>query len=764
MSSTRPNLAARMGRWSADHRWTAVLSWVGFVTLAVVVGGLVGTVELPGADNTTGEARRAEQILDTAGFDVHAGERVLVQHPTLAADDAGFTAVVDDVTAALEHRPDVINLVAPTGPDAPPGLVSADGHSALVTFELAGDPEAAKHRVRPVLDAVAAVQADHPGFVVEQFGAASANLAVDATVDEDIRNAELLSLPVTLVILLLAFGTLVAASIPVLLAFSAVLASYGVSALVSHVVPAPSVTSSVILMIGMAVGVDYSLFYLRREREERAAGADRRTALLRAAATSGHAVLVSGVTVMIAMAGMLLSGSKIFTSIGVGTMIVVFVAMVGSVTVLPATLALLGDRVEKGRVPLLGRRRPSASGAGESRLWTAVLRPVLRRPGVATLAGVLGLAALALPALGLRTALPDFTTLPDDIPAVATYERIQLAFPVSPAPAVVVVAADDVTTPAVQSALADLRGKAVATGQMFEPVTTQVNADGTVAKMHVPLAGNGTDAASNAALATLRDDVIPVTVGAVDGVEVAVTGDTAGNGDFNATITGRAPVVFAFVLGLAFVLLLVTFRSVVVPIKAILLNLLSVGASYGVLVAVFQHGWGAGLVGASGGQKIASWLPLFLFVILFGLSMDYHVFILSRVKELVDRGMGTAHAVEQGIRLTAGTVTSAAVVMVAVFTIFATLRMVDIKQMGVGLAVAVLLDATVIRAVLLPASMKLLGEWNWYLPGWLAWLPGGQRAAQDAPAQSTVSSSGMTTSSTIRSIFSVGRATLSAQK
>jgi uncharacterized membrane protein YdfJ with MMPL/SSD domain len=353
-----------------------------------------------------------------------------------------------------------------------------------------------------------------------------------------------------------------------------------------------------------------------------------------------------------------------------------------------------------------------------------VVEGVLRRPLLSAVVAGLALVLLALPALGLRTRTLSVTELlPEDLPIMQTYDRIQAAFPGAQVPATVVVRAADVTSPPMRAAIDDLHRRAIASGRMSEPVQVDINPAGTVATIEIPLEGSGGDQRSVDALRTLRSELLPATVGRVAGATAAVTGSTALDQDFSDLIRARAPLVFAFVLGVAFLLLLVTFRSIVVPLKAIALNLLGVAASYGVLVAVFQYGWGASLLGAEPNGVIVSWLPLFLFVVLFGLSMDYHVFILSRVKELVDGGQRTDEAVASAVKATAGTVTSAAVVMVAVFAIFATLRTVDMKQLGIGLGVAVLLDATIIRAVLLPASMALLGDWNWYLPRWLRWLP-----------------------------------------
>jgi RND superfamily putative drug exporter len=598
------------------------------------------------------------------------------------------------------------------------------------------------------MDSVVTLQKQNPQFTVAEFGFASANHELNNTIGKDFQKAERLTVPITFLILLFVFGAFVAAGIPVLLAFTAVLASIGLAEATSHLAHLSDSTNSVILLMGMAVGVDYSLFYLKREREERHAGHGERDALQRAAATSGQAVLISGGTVLIAMAGMLLSGSKIFTSIGIGAMLVVFAAMVGSLTVLPALLAKLGDRVDRGivavtaagalRVLRLARTQPAwlvhlrerktylrrlKGDRTESRVWARILAPVLRHPAISAALAVAFLVVLALPVRGIHTKLLSFTDLPRSIPIVNTYIAIQKEFPGAQTPAQVVVKAPNVTTPQMQQAIGAFEQRALATGRMFQPIEQFVNPTHTVVRIEVPLAGNGDDSASVAALETLRNDVLPSTLGKVAGTTYAVTGQTAGTHDFNQTMKDRFPLVFAFVLGLAFLLLLVTFRSVVVPLTAIVLNLLSVAAAYGVLVWIFQDGHLQGLLGFHSNGAVVTWLPLFLFTVLFGLSMDYQVFIVSRIKELVDRGEPNDAAVEHGIRRTASTVTSAAAVMVAVFAVFASLRTLDIKQLGVGLAVAILLDATVIRGVLLPATMKLLGDWNWYLPKALDWLP-----------------------------------------
>jgi uncharacterized membrane protein YdfJ with MMPL/SSD domain len=713
----RSNLAARAGRWSAAHWKTALSAWLGFCVVAIALGTVAGTKMLKQADTAAGETKKAEQILKRASFPEQAGESVLVQSSAKTLDDPGFRMTVGDVVRTVSALPQVDRVRSPLAP-ANAGQVSHDRRSALVQLKIKGDQEKADEKVQPILDAVDRVGRRHAGFTVAEFGFASATHELNGTLNKDFQRAEYSSLPVTLVILLVAFGALVAAGLPVLLAFSGVLATIGLSALASHVVAAGDATKSVILLIGMAVGIDYSLFYLRREREERRRGLSAKDALLKAAGTSGHAVFISGLTVLIAMAGMLFTGNAVFTSIAVGAMLMVAVALIGSLSILPALLGKLGHRVDRGRIPLLSRR-----SGGESRLWGYVLDRVLRRPALAAALSGGALLPLALPALTLHTQLSSFTDLPKSLPIVRTYESIQHAFPGAQTPATVVVAAADVTTPPVQHAVGELKRRALASGQMSEPIATEINPDRTVETISIALQGNGDDSASVHALQTLRGRVIPATVGTVPGVEAAVTGETAGTHDFNQQMKSHAPLVFVFVLALCFVLLLVTFRSIVIPIKAVLLNLLSVGAAYGLMVLVFQHRWAEGILGFHSNGAITSWLPLFMFVILFGLSMDYHVFILSRVKELHDEGMPTEQAVAAGIKRTAGTVTSAAVVMVAVFAIFVTLRTLDIKQMGFGLAAAILIDSTVVRGVLLPAVMKLLGEANWYLPRWLEWLP-----------------------------------------
>ncbi|MEV6314335.1 MMPL family transporter [Streptomyces sp. NPDC051776] len=707
-------------------------SWLLFVVLALVIGSMTGRAEVSASEEVPGEYGRAVKILEEAGIDRPAGEMVLIQArggDGPRATDPAFRTAVDDVVSAVRKTGETTAMVSPYQSKA----VSRDGRAALVRFEMRGDAETASEHVQPVLHAVGKVAAAHEdqGLRVEQFGSASSEKVFNDAFGDDFQQAEYSALPIALGILLIAFGALVAALLPVALAMTAFLATTGLVAVVSHAVPMGDSANSVMLLVGLAVGVDYCLFYLRREREERAAGHVARTALSIAAATSGRAVLVSGVTVIVAMAGMLFTGIAEFQSMGLATLMVVAVAMFGSVTVLPALLSLLGERVEKGRIPFLSRIRRDGGGSGESRFWRKVLGGVLRRPRASVAFAGGALVVLALPALGMNTAnLTLDQELGDDLPVVRAYQHMNEAFPGGPAPAEVVVKADDITASPVRAAIDDFRGRAVSSGASTGPVKVTVHRAANVAVLEVPLAGGSDEVRSERSLRTLREDVRPATLGGVPGLSAPIGGQTAASADFNDRLASSVVPVFAFVVVLAFVLMLLCFRSLTIALTSIVLNLLSVGAAYGILTAVFQHGWGASLVGAEGVGAIVSWLPLFLFVILFGLSMDYHVFVVSRIREARMRGLTTRGAITHGITTTAGVVTSAAVIMVAVFAIFGTLSMQSMKQMGVGLAAAVLIDATVIRGVLLPAVMALLDERNWYLPRWMRRLPD---LSHDAP-------------------------------
>ncbi len=730
-SARKPAVEAIAG-WSTRHRKTVLFGWLALVAVAYLIGQLLGAASLP--QNDLGQAGQAEQTLQHLGVATPSSEEVLIQARTPGATfatDPAMRQAVSQVVAALSRVP-----AAATGIRSPlsPGgqaLVSANGRSALVTFTVPGPAADVTTTVTPALSAVASAQAGHPGLLVAEGGDASLGQAINNQISSDFGKAAETSLPLTLILLAIVFGTLVAASIPVLLAITAALTATWLLAIPGHWLPVGSQTSTVVLLIGMAVGIDYSLFFLRRQREERARGVESHQAITNAARTSGRAIVVSGLTVMTALAGLFLTGYSLFSGMAIGAIVVVGIAVTGSLTVLPALLSWLGDRVDKGRIPLIGRRRAAAA---PSRVWAALVRRVVRRPLLWGGAATIVMLAIAAPSLGIRLAYPGIDA-PADLPVVSTIDTIQAAFPQSPAPAEVVVTGQHLTTsPAVSSAITELGRLAAAGGPIREPVTTSVVAGGRALIVSVPLAGNGGDTASYNALATLRGRILPETFGRA-GVSYAVAGDTASNHDDASQLSGRTPLVLAVVAAVAFCLLLLAFRSVVLPLVSIALNFLSVAAAYGLITVIFQDGRFQGLLGYQGFGAITPWVPLFLFTFLFGISMDYHVFILSRIRELRQRGATTVGAVTAGIASSAGVVTSAAVIMVAVFSIFIGMGLIELKMLGVGLAVAILLDATIVRGVLLPAAMTLLGDRCWYLPRWLSWLP-----ARTTPSPDTTES------------------------
>jgi RND superfamily putative drug exporter len=751
----RTAVAERVACWSIAHRKTAVLGWLAFVAAAFIAGQAVAAPHVPAYD--PGASGRAEQMLDQLKVVTAPAESVLIEagggagragQAAKAAARAEVARAARQVSSALAALPHAARDIAAPGQAA--GLVSASRLAALVTFDVAGPPGQASARVAADLAAVARVQARHPGLLVREAGAASTSKAAAAMLGHDFRQAEDTSVPLTLILLIGVFGALIAAGIPVLLAGTAVTAGISLLAIPAQWLPASSGTSEVVLVIGMAVGIDYSLFYLRREREERAAGHDLTTALRIAAATSGRAIAISGVTVMISLAGLFLSGVDTFTGISAATIMVVGMTMLGALTFLPGLLAWLGPRADAGHLPWLGRRRTTACG---SRLWEGLARCVVARPLAWGLAGVVALLALGAPALGMRLGSPA-VDLPASLPVVRTLDQIQQQFPGRPAPAEVVLASASggpLDQAAVAKGVAALAARARSGGAIHGPVSSVLAAGGRGAVIQVPLAGNGTSARSAQALQVLRGRLLPETIGQVHGAAYAVTGPTAWTYDLHQALHLRTPLVFAVVAALAFVLLLAAFGSVAIPLVSIGLNLLSVGAAYGVVTLIFQGGHLQGPLGFTSFGAIIPWVPLFSFVLLFGLSMDYHVFILSRIRELWCGGRSSSEAVVTGIGRSAGVVTSAAVIMVAVFSIFATLSGIDVKMLGVGLAAAVLIDATVVRGVILPAALAMLGERAWYLPRWLAWLPAARRrgVAGDAgprlpePAPSPVAPAGL---------------------
>lgn len=708
----------------ARHRRLTVL----LATLAVAVGVLLlgtGLHTTSGAEQLVGDSRAAADLLEDADFGEQAVEQVVVGTRTGTFGDAQVSALGQEIRAAYTGLEQVDAVSDP--------VLSADRTTLLVTLQLSTAASrdddvdeatvAAARALLPVTDRLAAA---HPELEVGQTGSGSLEIGVGEQVERDFHRAELLSIPVTLVILLLAFGSVVAAFVPVLLGIAAVVTALGVSALISHSYPVDQNTQSLVLLIGLAVGVDYALFVIRRSRQERLGGRSLSEAIGTAGRTAGRAVLISGITVVVSMAGMLVAGG-LYTSLAIGAMIVVAIAVLASATVLPALLAVLGDRIDRWRLPFTGRPRRSglsagASGgaSGEERSdgwWGRLAATVVRRPAAWALVSGALLVALALPALGMRTTLPGLESLPQDLPQVRATARLVAAFPQEGSTIDLVVGAPATAAGQVRQALDDAWAQSRTIDGLdidadADPAT-QVSQDRTVSVLSL---ATGLDAASDARAADLVGQVraqvvaqVRTDLADVPGAQVHLAG-LAENTELSAWMDSRLLPVVGFVLALTFVVMVASFGSVWLALATVALNLLSVGAAYGAIAGIFQNGWAEDLLGFTSTGSIAAWLPLLMFVVLFGLSMDYHVFVVSRVREARRAGLPARQAVRAGVAGSAGTVTSAAIVMIAVFAIFATMSMLELKQLGVGLATAVLVDATVVRGVLLPAVLALLGE------------------------------------------------------
>ncbi len=695
----------RLARWSATHPWLAIGAWTLFV-LACLVAFSGGIRQASPTMLGQGDSGRAAQTLTDKSMNPPTVENLLISAKSGAFDSTLASNAATAITGRLRALPVVASVAKP--------VPAPDGKSVLLSVTLTGDRSSSDQRAQPVLDVVEHARADYPALRLDEAGDASIGAGVNKQLSADFSRAEALSVPITLIIMVLAFGAIIAAGVPVLLALTSVAAALGLWALCSSVLPDPGQVPNMILLMGMAVGVDYSLFYLKRARQERALGRRNIDAIEIAAATSGHSVVVSGLAVIVSMAALYLSGDLIFSTLATGSILVVAVAVLGSLTVLPAVLAKLGRWIDRPRVPLLWR----LSRGTESRLWPVVLRPVLRHPGITLTLGVAGLVALALPAVSLHLKSADIDDYPRSIPAFVSYDRITAAFPTKGTSDQVVVTADPSRSAEVEAALTRLIGRAQGSplfGAQPEP-GMRVSADRTVhvIELATPYRSNSEQAERSVRL--LRAELIPATLGQVPGVNAVVGGQVASSIDYSGNVAQKLPWVVGLTLLLTLIVMIVSFRSVVVGLVAIFVNLLSAGAAFGLLVLIFQHRWAESLVGFRSNGAIVAWIPLFLFVVLFGLSMDYHVFVVSSIKEAARTGVDIRQAVSTGISRSAGIVTSAAIVMVAVFGIFATLSLVEFKQLGLGLALAILLDALLIRGVVLPALMTLLGRANWW-PG-----------------------------------------------
>ena len=724
----------RVAVWSARHRWPVVALW--FLLTIGTFGASLAAGGTRSADAVASNGNQQEERFESSeAFDVfNASGTAAVTHifvllvgdPVRTIDEPAYARELDDVLARMaaltatvdgSDGPVFQEIVDPR--QAPPaaGLVSPDKTTLRISAIIPGEQEAVDQRldtVRPFLDEL---RTAHPDLRIHSLDGRLANQDIQRLVNGGLDASLRLTIPLTFLILLIAFGAAIAAFVPLVLAVTSLLAAFGVLGLYSQAFhPVSPYASQLIVLIGLAVAVDYSLFMVTRYRTERRAGREKLDAIRVASSTAGRAVFFSGLAVMFSIGGLFLLNDNLFRSMAIGTIAVVLIAVIGSLTFLPATLAILGDNVDRLRLPFLGRDRPEGSG-----LWAVVVRAVMRRPVIAFLVAGAVLVAIAIPTGRLHMGQSDFDSFPDSIDAVAGVNLLNEKWPQGSdlVLQVVVTHADRADT---KTAIDELSTRILGLQGMSGTPDTRMSVDGTVALVSYVMSGGQNDEHNRDIVREVRRDLVPQAFANLPDVRGYVTGRVAFTLDTVDFYARGIPQVMAFVLALSFLLLLVAFRSIVIPIKAILLNLLSTGSAFGLLVLVFQDGALAGPLGFKPGP-IESFVPVFIFTILFGLSMDYHVFILTRIKEARDRGLPTNEAVARGIAITSGTVTSAAAIMVMVFGVFVTLELVIIKQLGFGLASAVLIDATIVRSVLLPATMRLLGEWNWWLPPFLRWLP-----------------------------------------
>ncbi|NUS84972.1 MAG: MMPL family transporter [Streptomyces sp.] len=709
------SLTVRVARWSALHPWRAVVGWLVFVALCLVVGGAVGINSAKTADYRVGEAGRAEAMAAEGHLERRSTEQVLISARSGALDSRvdkqAAEAAARDLTARMKSLPEVASVAAP--------LWSGDGRILMVEVAIKGEELDADAKVGALVAQTAAVQKSHSRLLIEETGSPSTSKGVDQQRDDDLALSEAITLPVTLITLLVVFGSVVMAAVPLLLALSSIAAAIGLSMVVSHLSPDVGVGTNVILMIGLAVGVDYTLFYLKREREERARGGGRLSAealVELAAATSGHAVVVSGLAVVASTATLYLASDVIFSSLATGTIVVVLVAVASSLTALPALLVVLGKRAERRARRRAERGKPArrARGEGGGRIWAALLRPAARHPLATLCVSVLALLALVLPLTGLKITEMSRDTHSREIPAMRVYDRLNEAFPEQRVTHDVVVRADASRTREVTGALRDLAERADRDPLFADGSRIVTSADHriSVLRLKVPYLGNSRQAKTS--LDHLRHDYLPATVGRIAGAEYGVSGDVARYADYPAHQNSKLPLVIGALLLVTFAMTVYAFRSVVLGLIGVVLNLLSAAAALGLLVLVFQGTWAEGLLDFHSTGSIGSRVPLFLFVILFGLSMDYQVFVVSRIREAVLAGVPTRQAVLDGLRTSASVVTSAAVVMTTVFVSFVFLHIIEMKQIGFVLAAAVLLDAFVVRIMVLPSALLLLGEATWW--------------------------------------------------
>ena len=720
----------RVANVSARHRWPVTGLWfvatIGIFVASLAAGGTAAENAVSDDSGPAYESGRAYDVFNASGTE-DPGQRLflIVSSETGTVDDAGVAASITDIVARTTALQSTVGgspvatfegVIDPLLAPAEAGLMSPDRTTVRIVARLPGEGGVLDERLVPVPAFVDGLRVQHPDLRIHALNNSLANDDIATLVNDDLDASLRITIPLTFTILLVAFGAAIAPIVPLILAVTSLLAAFGILALYSQfIAPVSPYASQLVVLIGLAVAVDYSLFMITRFRTERQRR-EKLAAIEVASSTAGRAVFFSGLAVMISIAGLFLLDDPLFRSMAIGTISVVFISVVGSLTFMPAILAILDRNVSRFRLPVIGRQREEGSGP-----WGRVVRAAMRRPVLSFIVSAGILLVLASPVLRLHIGQGDFSSFPDSIDSVQAVNLMNEKWPDGSTLQlqVVVTRADE---PETKAAIERLSTALLAIDGLSGPVTSQPSQDGTVALISYVMAGSQNDVTNRDIVRDVRAEVVPAVFAGLDGVEALVTGDAAYTADVVGFYEDGMPLVIMFVLGFSFVLLLVAFHSVVIPIKAILLNLLSTGAAYGLLVLVFQEGWGADVLDVKPGV-IESFIPVFIFTILFGLSMDYHVFILTRIKEARDRGLDSDAAVERGISITAGTITSAASIMVAVFAVFVTLELNIIKQLGFGLAVAVFLDATLIRSVLLPASMRLLGDWNWWMPSFLSWIP-----------------------------------------
>jgi uncharacterized membrane protein YdfJ with MMPL/SSD domain len=703
---------------SARHPWRTIAAWVGLVVVGVVaIGALLGgALTTEGKPTNNPQSQRAKDALSAAFPPTGSAvvtDIVVVRSQRYTVDAPKFKALVGAL--ASDVRRAGVASVRTYLHRRDPSLVTRDRHATMLQFSKASDDG-----IDAIVGAVERADAN-PAFAVAVTGQKTLDRDFNELSQSDLQHGELrVGLPAALIILLLVFGAVVAGLVPLLITLPSIAVALGLVAVLAHAFSLSVFVINMLTGMGLALAIDYSLFVVSRFREERDRGREVLEAIAASAATANRAVVFSGTTFVIAMFGMLIVPSSIMRSLAVGAIVVGIVSVVASATLLPALLGLLGDGVDALRIPLVGRRSLEAANP-EGRFWGAIVRAVVRRPGLSLALSVALLLALASPIFGMRIGTSGVTALPDRFESRQGFAALRRDFPQATSDPVEIVVDKRAAEPAAEQALSELRGR-LASDPRFGPGTIERSADGRVTVLSVPVRGDPSGDTAVAAVRDLRSTLVPAAFEHTE-AEALVGGTTSEDIDYFDSVIGPAPWVIALVLALTLVFLTVVFRSLVVAGTAVVLNLLSVGAAYGLLVLVFEHGVGAGLFGFEQVNTIEAWVPLFLFSVLFGLSMDYQVFLLSRIRERFDQTGDTVDAVSFGVSSTARIITGAALIIVAVFAGFASGELIMFQQMGFGVAAALLIDATIIRSVVLPSAMKLLGDWNWYLPRWLTWLP-----------------------------------------